>query len=254
MLLAIDIGNTNIMFGGFRGDRLAFVARISTNAFETEDEYAGKIRNTLAIHGVDPAEISGAILSSVVPPLNGVMKRAVRFLCGADPVVVGPGIRTGIPIQCDAPSSVGSDLICACVAAYHRYGCPALIVDMGTATKMMVVNRQGAFVGASIMPGVLMGMKGLAEGTAQLPQVCLEAPAAVVAKNTADCMKSGVIFGHACMVDGMIDRICEETGEALPVYATGGLASIVVRHCRHEILLDEHLVLQGLQVLFKKNS
>ena len=254
MILTIDIGNTNIMLGGFENDELSFVARISTNVSQTEDEYASKILNTLAIHNVDKAEIKGAIISSVVPPLNAVMKKAVRFIYGVEPLIVGPGIKTGINIHCDNPASVGSDLICACVATHHIYGSPSLIVDMGTATKMMVVNGKGTFIGVSIIPGVLMGLRALAEGTAQLPQVSLEAPSSVVGKNTADCMKSGVIFGNAAMVDGMIDRINEEFGEKLPVYATGGLASIIVAHCKHEIMLDEYLVLKGLNILFKKNN
>ena len=254
MILAIDIGNTNIMLGGFEADKMTFVARISTNTSKTEDEYASKILSVLALHDVNKAEITGAIISSVVPPLNIVMKKAVAFIYGTEPLVVGPGIKTGINIHCDNPASVGSDLICACVAAHHIYGSPSLIIDMGTATKMMVVNSRGAFIGVSIIPGVLMGLNALAERTAQLPQVSLEAPGAVVAKNTVDCMKSGVVFGNASMVDGMIDRINEEMGEELPVYATGGLASVIVPHCKHEIILDEYLVLEGLNILYGKNK
>lgn len=254
MILTVDIGNTNIMLGGFEGDELTFVARVSTDPLKTEDEYASILLNTLALHGVDKAEIKGAILSSVVPPLNAVIKKAIAFLHGMEPLTVGPGIKTGINIHCDAPSSVGADLICACVAAHHIYGSPSLIIDMGTATKMMVVNRKGVFTGASIIPGVRMGLNALAEGTAQLPKVSLEVPNCIVAKNTADCMKSGVIFGNAAMVDGMIDRINEEIGEPLPVYATGGMASVIVKHCKHDITLDDDLVLKGLKILFDKNN
>ncbi len=254
MILTIDIGNSNIMLGGFNADKLIFVARVSTDASKTEDEYSSKILGILNLYGIDKSKIDGAIISSVVPPLNSVMKKAVRFLFGIEPIIVGPGIKTGINIHCDAPSSVGSDLICACVAAHHLYGSPSLIIDMGTATKMMVVNEKGAFVGASIIPGVLMGLKALSRGTAQLPQVSLEAPSTVIAKNTADCMKSGVIYGNASMVDGMIDRINEEFKMSLPVYATGGLASTVIGYCRHDITLDEHMVLKGLNILYRKNN
>lgn len=253
MILTIDIGNSNIMLGGFEKDKLAFVVRISTEASKTEDEYASKILNVLALHNVEKNKISGAIISSVVPPLNTVMKQAVKLIYGVDALMVGPGIKTGINIHCDNPSSVGADLICACVAAHHIYGSPSLIVDMGTATKMMVVNKKGAFIGVSIIPGVLMGLNALAEGTAQLPKVSLEAPSCVIAKNTVDCMKSGVIFGNASMVDGMIDRINDEFGEELPVYATGGLAALIVPHCKHSITLDEYLVLKGLHILYQKN-
>ena len=254
MILAIDIGNTNIVLGGFDGDDLTFVARIATNANKTEDEYATKIRSVLAIHGVDKSNIEGAIISSVVPPLNSVMKRAIRFVYGVDPIMVGPGIKTGIKIQCDNPASVGADLISACVAAHHIYGSPSLVIDMGTATKIMMVDETGAFIGVSIGPGVGMGLKALASGTAQLPQIGLEAPKSVIGKNTVDCMKSGVVFGNASLIDGMIDRFNEEANTDLPVYATGGLASTIVCHCKHKITLDENLLLKGLNILYKKNS
>lgn len=254
MILTIDIGNTNIAIGGFSDDRLEFVVRIATDAAKTADEYAGKLLNVLSLHGVERTAIDGAIISSVVPPLNKVMASAVRFIYGVEPLMVGPGIKTGVNIRCDTPSSVGADLICGCVAAHHIYGSPSLIVDMGTATKMMVVDRAGAFIGVSIIPGVRMGMRALSEGTAQLPQVSLEAPPSVIGKNTPDCMRSGVVFGNASLIDGMIDRITEEVGEPLPVYATGGLAPVITPYCRHAITLDEHLVLKGLYLLYQKNT
>ena len=254
MTLVIDIGNTNIVLGGFADDKLTFVARIATNATKTEDEYATKIKSILTLHEVDKKEVKGAIISSVVPPLNSVMKKAVRIVYGVEPIMVGPGIKTGINIQCDNPASVGADLICACVAAHHIYGSPSLIVDMGTATKMMVMDRTGTFIGVSIIPGVNIGLKALASGTAQLPQISLEAPKSVIGKNTIDCMRSGVVFGNASMIDGMIDRFNEEMGEELKVIATGGLAPTIVCHCKHDIILDDDMVLKGLNILYKKNS
>ncbi len=253
MLLTVDIGNTNIVLGCFEGDELKFVSRIATDITKTEDEYAGIIRSVLSIHEVTPKSVTGAIVSSVVPPLNLIFKKAIKLVYDIEPIMVGPGIKTGINIQCDDPASVGADLICACVAAHHIYGSPSLINDMGTATKMMLMNKNGAFTGASIIPGVLMGLKTLSSGTAQLPQVSLEAPKSVLGKNTVDCMKSGVVFGNASMLDGMIDRFNAEFGEPLPVYATGGLAATVVSHCSHEITLDEDLLLKGLNILYKKN-
>ncbi len=254
MVLTIDIGNTNIVLGGFVNDELNFVARIATNANKTEDEYATKIRSILAIHNVDKSVIEGAIISSVVPPLNSVMKKAIKFVYGVDPVMVGPGIKTGIKIHCDNPASVGADLISACVAAHHIYGSPSLVIDMGTATKIMVIDEDGAFIGVSIAPGVGMGLKALSSGTAQLPQIGLEAPKSVIGKNTVDCMKSGVVFGNACLIDGMVDRFNNEMGAELPVYATGGLASTIIPHCNHQITLDENLLLKGLNILYKKNN
>ena len=254
MLLAIDIGNTNIVLGGFENDNLCFVARIATNPSKTEDEYATKIRSVLHLHNVDDATVDGAIISSVVPPLNQIMKSAIKTAYGVTPIMVGPGIKTGINIHCDSPSSVGADLICACVATHHIYGSPSLIIDMGTATKMLLMDNSGTFVGASIIPGVNIALKALSGGTAQLPQISLEAPKSVAGKNTVDCMRSGVVFGNAAMLDGMIDRFCEETGEDIRIYATGGLSSTIVCHCKHDITLDKDLVLKGLNILYNKNK
>lgn len=253
MLLAIDIGNTNIALGGFCKDELLFVARIATDTIKTPDEYASKIRSILTMHITDFQSIDGAIISSVVPPLNSVIKKAVKFAFHVDALSVGPGIKTGINIHCDNPASVGADLICACVAAHHIYGSPSLVVDMGTATKMMVVDKNGTFIGVSIIPGVNIALKALSSGTAQLPQISLEAPKSVIGKNTVDCMRSGVVFGNASMIDGMIDRFNKEMGEPLKVYATGGLASSIIGHCNHEITLDKDLVLKGLNIIYNKN-
>ncbi len=254
MILAIDIGNTNIVLGGFENDKIIFTARISTDATKTEDEYASQLLTTLLIHDIPKNSINGAIISSVVPPLNSVMKKAIKNIYGVDAKIVGPGIKTGINIHCDTPSSVGTDIICACVATHNLYSSPALIIDMGTATKLSVINEKGAFIGVSIAPGVMMGLNALSEGTAQLPQVSLEAPALVAAKNTADCMKSGVIYGNASMIDGMIDRIYAEFGSEIPVYATGGMSKVIIKHCKHKITLDEHLVIKGLNIIYNKNN
>ena len=254
MILTVDVGNTNTVLGGFEGDSLIFTARLSTDRFGTEDEFAGKILSALTVRRISPDTVTGAIYSSVVPSLNGVVSRAVRYLFGFDPLSVGPGIKTGINIRCDVPSSVGTDIICACVGVRNLYGCPALIADFGTTTNLTVLNEQGSFIGIAICPGVKMGLDALSEKAALLPEVALEAPPAAVAKNTADSMKSGVVFGHAAMVDGMIDRICEEVGAPLPVYATGSMAALIADHCRHEMILDEHLVLKGLNLLYQKNN
>ena len=254
MILTIDIGNSTIMLGGFRGENAAFVSRIATNITKTEDEYAVSLLGILSLHGIDKSEITGAIVASVVPPLTSRVMLAVAKICGIEPLTVGPGIKTGINIHCDTPSSVGADIICTAVAAHHIYGSPSLVIDMGTATKMSVINKKGAFIGVSIIPGVMMSLNALSEGTAQLPKVSLDAPASVIGKNTADCMKSGIIFGNASMIDGMIDRINEEMGDTLPVIATGGLSPVIIPHCKHEITLDEQLVLKGLYALYLKNN
>ena len=254
MILTVDIGNSNINFGVFSGEEIRFVARIATETSKTEFEYAAAISNALLIYEIDKSEIKGAIISSVVPPLNNVMRCAIKLLYGVEALLVGPGVKTGINIHCDNPASVGADIICACVATHYLYGSPSLIVDMGTATKMMVMNENGAFIGVSIIPGVMVSLDALARRTAQLPMVSLEAPRCVIGKNTADCMRSGVVFGNASMVDGMIDRIFEEVGSTLPVYATGGLASVIIPNCKHEIRYDEYLVLKGLNIIYRKNN
>ena len=253
MILAVDVGNTHISIGAFRDEELCYVSRISSDSRKTEDEYASIIQGALALHGVKPSEVEGAIISSVVPTLNEVMKKALSLLFQVDALLVAPGIKTGINIRCDNPSSVGSDIICACVAAHYIYGSPSLVIDMGTATKMMVVDARGSFIGVSIMPGVMMGLQALASGTAQLPQVSLDAPPSVIGKNTADCMKSGAVYGNASMIDGMIDRFCEAYKAELPVYATGGLSTPIVKYCKHRITEDPHMVLKGLQIIYKNN-
>lgn len=253
MILAVDVGNTNIVLGGIYDDEVTFVSRIATDISKTEDEYATKIKSILTLHEVDKKSVQGAIISSVVPPLNRIIKKAIKLVYGVDAIMVGPGIKTGINIKCDDPSTVGADLICACVATHHIYGSPSLIIDMGTATKIMYVDKDGAFSGASIIPGVRLGLKALASGTAQLPQISLEAPKSVVGKNTIDCMRSGVVFGNAAMLDGMLERYMDEIGEKIPVFATGGLSPTIVCHCRHDITLDENLILKGLNILYKKN-
>ena len=253
MILALDVGNTNITIGGFEKDQLAFVARISAGKTQTSDEIAAKLTSILSLYGVEKSSVTGAAVSSVVPPITSAVVSAVKFVCGTDALVVGPGVKTGIGIHCDNPASVGSDLICACVAARELYSYPSIIIDMGTATNMMLLDKNGAFAGVSIMPGVMLGLSALADGTAQLPYVSLDAPKTVIGKNTVDCIKSGVIYGNASMIDGMIDRICGEFGSLLPVYATGSVAASVVEHCRHDIVSDEHLVLRGLNMIYRKN-
>ena len=254
MILAIDIGNTSIALGGFEGENLKFVVRLSTDITKTEDEYASKIMNILALYNVTKENVDGAIISSVVPPLNSIMKSALRLVYDVDALMVCPGIKTGIGILCDSPSSVGADLICSCVAANTLYSAPALIIDIGTATKMIVTNKNGAFIGVSIIPGVMMGLKALSNGTAQLPQVGLEAPATVIGKNTVDCMKSGIVFGHASMIDGMIDRMEEELGYPVKVIVTGGIAKFVVPMCRREMIYDKDLLIKGLAALYRENK
>ncbi len=253
MVLAIDIGNTNIVIGKYKGNTLSYVARMMTDAHKSESEYAVNIKSILSLDSESSDTIEGAIISSVVPPLTKIIQSAINMLYGVEALVVGPGIKTGINLQVDNPAQVGADLICACVGAYNKYSSPVLIIDMGTATKIMVVDAHGTFMGVSIAPGVELSLKALSGGTAQLPQISLDAPSRVIAKNTVECMKSGVVFGSASMLDGMIERIEEELGFSTTLVATGGYAKAVVPHCKNKITIDDNLVLDGLCIMYQRN-
>lgn len=252
MLLTIDVGNTNIVLGGFCGDKLIFVARLSTDTRSTDSEYAIKIREILALNSASET-VDGCIISSVVPPLTKKLKNAVKTIYGIDSLVVGPGIKTGVNLLVDNPAQVGADIISACVAAYNLYKPPVLVIDMGTATKMIVIDEKAAFRGVSIIPGLETSLKALAGSAALLPEISLEAPEKVIAKNTVECMKSGAIFGNASLIDGMIDRIFEELGAPCTLVATGGLSEIAIPHCKHKINIDENLLLKGLYIMYNKN-
>lgn len=254
MILTIDIGNSAITMGGFVGEDLVFSSRISTVREKTADEYAISILDSFKLYGVDKCAVKGVIIASVVPPANSEIREAIKLVFGINPLFVGPGVKSGIQIQCDIPSSVGADIIASSVAAKHIYGSPCLIVDVDTVTKITLVDKKGAFVGTSIMPGVLMGLNALSEGTAQLPKISLEAPCSVMGKNTADSMRSGAIFGNASMIDGMIDRVEREAGEAITVCVTGALSSLVAPYCNHNMRNDAHLVLKGLNLIYGKNN
>ena len=254
MLLTVDIGNTNITLGAYNGNILTFTARLSTEQHKTADQYAVELQSMLALNGYAGDDIEDCIIASVVPQVGKSMSNAVSKLCHIVPLMLGPGVKTGLNIKIDNPAQLGADLVAGAVGAIDAYTMPCVVIDMGTATKIMVMDKEGAFTGAAIIPGVNIGLNALASGTAQLPQIGLEAPKSVVGKNTVDCMLSGVVFGNACLIDGMIERFNEEMGEELKVYATGGLSQTIIPHCKHEIIIDENMVLKGLNILYKKNS
>ena len=254
MLLTVDVGNTNTVFGGFLGDKLCFVSRIATSKGFTEDEYAVKLKGILNLHNVTATTISGAIISSVVPHLTPVIKSAIKTIYNVDALVVGPGMKTGINLLADNPAQVGADLICGSVAAHKAYPDGCVILDLGTATKILVVDKNGAFLGASIIPGVEIAMNALASNTALLPQIAPEAPKHIIGKNTVDCMLSGIIYGNASMIDGMLERIHDELKCDMTYIATGGLSELIIPHCKHNIELDSDLILKGLKILYEKNN
>lgn len=254
MILAIDIGNTNIVVGGLTDEKTVFVERISTDASKTELEYVVMFHALIDIYHITPEQFRGAIISSVVPPLNHIIVSAVKIFFKIDPLVVGPGIKTGINIVMDNPGSVGADLIVNAVAGAEVYGYPLIMIDMGTATTISVLDTNKNYIGGTIMPGVRVSLDSLVNRTSQLPKIALEAPAKTIGKNTIDCMKSGIIMGQAASMDGMIDRIWDELGYTTKVVATGGLASRIIPNCRHDIAIDNELTLVGLKIIYDKNT
>lgn len=254
MLLAIDIGNTNIVIGGIRDDQIVFEARIATDRIKTSDQYGVDIKNILSLFDTRPEDIRDCIISSVVPPVFNSVRTGVVKVIHKVPVVVGPGIRTGLNIQMDTPSQVGSDRIVIAVAALAEYGPPLILVDMGTATTIEVVGKGNTYQGGCIIPGVRVSLEALTSRTSQLPGIQLDRPRRVVGKNTVDCMRSGVMYGAAAMLDGMLDRVEEELGYTSTVVATGGMAQFIIPLCRREIILEKDLLLKGLNILHKKNA
>ena len=253
MILAIDVGNSNIVLGGYSQDTLLFTLRISSDISKTSDELAVTIKSVLSIHNFLPEDIEGAILSSVVPQLTFSLKKAIKLLTGSEPMIVGPGIKTGVDIKIDNPAQLGSDLLVGCVAAMHLYELPAIIIDMGTATTFSVIDKQGHMLGGAIMPGVRTAINALSAKAAQLPYISIEAPAKAIGTNTVDSMQSGVVFGNAAMLDGMIERFEKELGETCTVIATGGLSQEICRHTEHAIIYNENLLLEGLRIIYDKN-
>jgi len=253
MLLAIDIGNTNIVIGGIQDDRIVFEARIATERVKTSDQYGAEIKNMLALFDVKPSDIRDCIISSVVPPVFNSVHTGVIKLTGKQPMVVGPGIKTGLNIQMDTPSQVGSDRIVIAVAALAEYEPPLTLLDLGTATTIEVVDKGNVYLGGCIIPGVRISLEALTNRASQLPGIQLDRPKKVIGKNTVDCMRSGVMYGAAAMLDGMIQRVEEELGYSTTVVATGGMAQFVCPLCKRDIKLERDLLLKGLNLIYKKN-
>ena len=254
MLLALDVGNTNIVIGFLDESGIRNIARLETDRDKTAHEYAISLRQVIEFSGIAPENIDGAILSSVVPPINGALIAAVRMITGIRPLVVGPGIKTGLRIHIDNPAQLGSDLVVDAVAGIHHYPLPQIIIDMGTATTVSVLDAEGGYRGGMILPGVAVSHDALASRTAQLPKVAFELPKHTIGTNSVDCLKSGLLYGNAGALDGLIDRINAELNTPCTVVATGGLSSVIAPLCRNKIILDDDLLLKGLSILFEKNK
>lgn len=253
MILAVDIGNTNIVIGCIEEEKVYFVERVSTDISKTELEYVVQFKTLLELYRIKMEEITGCIIASVVPPLNNIVKNAMEKLLRITPMIVGPGLKTGLNILMDNPAQVGADLIVNAVAGLKYYGAPIIIIDMGTATTISVVDKNKNYVGGMILPGVKVSLESLVNRTSQLPRISLEAPKKMIGKNTVDCMKGGIIMGQAASMDGLIERICEELGYPAQVVATGGLAGCIIPYCKKEVICDNELTLKGLGIIYNKN-
>lgn len=254
MLLAIDIGNTNLVIGCIKDDEILFKARIATDRLRTSDQYGVEIKNMLEAYGAQIADIDDCIISSVVPPVFNSVRTGVMKIIGKQPMVVGPGLKTGLNIHVDIPGQVGSDRIVIAVAALAEYKAPMILMDLGTATTIEVVEPENVYMGGVIFPGVKVSLEALTSRAAQLPAISLDKPKSVIGKNTVDCMRSGMMYGTAAMIDGLVERIEEELGHRATIIATGGLAQFITPLCRREIILEKDLLLKGLNIIYKKNK
>lgn len=254
MLLAIDIGNTNLVIGCFQGDELKFKARIATDYSRTSDQYGVEIKNMMEAYGVRVSDIDDCIISSVVPPVFNSVRTGVWKVIGKQPMVVGPGLKTGLNIHVDVPSQVGSDRIVIAVAALAEYKAPLILMDLGTATTIEVVEPENRYLGGVIFPGVKVSLEALSSRAAQLPGISLDKPKQVIGKNTVDCMRSGMMYGTAAMIDGLVERMEAELGHECTLIATGGMAQFITPLCKRDIILDKNLLLKGLYVIYKKNK
>ena len=254
MLLAIDIGNTNLVIGCIHDDKILFKARIATDSIRTSDQYGVEIKSMLEAYGVKRSDIDDCIISSVVPPVFNSVRTGVIKIIGKQPMVVGPGLKTGLNIHVDVPSQVGSDRIVIAVAALAEYKAPLLLMDLGTATTIEAVEPDNVYMGGVIIPGVRVSLDALTSRAAQLPGISLDRPKQVIGKNTVDCMRSGMMYGTAAMIDGLVERMEEELGHRCTLIATGGLAQFIAPLCKREIILDKDLLLKGLNIIYKKNK
>ena len=253
MVLAIDIGNTHILLGCFEDRKILFKELLSTDRSYTDLEYASLIKSALEFNGASFDQIEGAIVSSVVPSVTGMIKIAIERFAQVTPVVVGPGVKTGLKIKIDNPAQLGSDLVVSAVAGIKEYGVPQINIYMGTATAFSLIDSEKTFLGTSIGAGMGIAAEALSSRTSQLPNVAFETPKKVIGTNTVDSMKSGLICQNAALIDGMIDRIEEEYGDKCVIVATGRYASIVTPLCRHKVICDMELILKGLIEVYFKN-
>ncbi len=253
MILTVDIGNSNIVLGGVEEDQIVFEARLRTDATKTSDEYCIDLKMILEVYQVSSGEIEGAIIASVVPQVLNSMQTAIKKLTGKISLVVGPGLKTGLNIKIENPAQTGADLVVGSVAALREHEPPMIVIDMGTATTMTVLDETGALIGGCIAPGVKVSMEALTDRTALLPGLQLDQPKKAIGRNTIDCMRSGIMMGAAAMLDGMVERMEAELGSKTTVIATGGISRFVIPMCRTPMIYDKDLIVKGLAALYRAN-
>ena len=253
MILTVDIGNSNIVLGVVEENEILFEARLRTDATKTSDEYCIDLKMIMEVNHVEVNAIEGSIVASVVPPVLNSIQTAIMKLTGKKCLVVGPGLKTGLNIAIENPCQTGADLVVGCAAALREHEPPMIIVDMGTATTMVVLDKNGALVGGCICPGVKVSLDALTGKTALLPGIQLDQPKKAIGRNTIECMRSGIMLGNACMIDGMVERMEAELGYPAKVIATGGIARFITPMCKTQILYDNDLIVKGLAALYREN-
>ena len=252
MILALDVGNSNIVIGCIDDGNIIFDGRLATNSAKTDMEIAVLLKNILSINKIDVSDIEGAIISSVVPPINQALKTAVKLVTGKDAITIS-GLE-GIKVDLDSPTQLGDDLVVGAVTVLNDFAPPVVMIDMGTATTMFVIDKTGTYIGGAIIPGLMISQNALTKNASLLPSISLESPKSVIGKNTIDAMQSGAILGYASMIDGMLDKIEAEIGDKPTVVATGGLSKCIIENCKHEIVYDKDLLLRGLWLIYQKHK